>query len=66
MKKKTNSETPLDLTILTNKDFAASNIAYQITEIIPFSSDETTLNIKTLENTKINILTHRKDGSVFF
>ena len=56
----------IDSSPLTNQDFKNNNLAYQITEIIPLSSNKVNLTIKTLNKTKLNILTHHKDGAVFF
>ena len=52
--------------LLTNKDFKNSQLIYQITEIIPSDLKESIITIKTLKNTKINILTHHENGAVFF
>ena len=57
----------LTLDLLTNQDFKNGDIAYQITEIIPTKmTNIASLEIKTLNKTKINIMTYDKNGSIFF
>jgi len=55
-----------DLSLLSNKDFKNSLLAYEITEIIPTSLNQASLKIKTLSRTKINASTYHEDGSIFF
>ncbi len=54
------------LSLLNNQDFKNSSLEHELTKIIPLSSNEANLKIKTLNNVKINISTSNQDGSVFF
>ena len=56
-----------DLALLDNQRFKNSILSKEVTEILPLSSSSNAnFTIKTLNKTKINILTHQQDGSVFF